>query len=592
MGMQITDLVNALHPATERPEHNSTVPVAVVSHLHALAQITTYLTELPALLAADDDPRAAALIALSTEHLANQLLRNQLHATHRVETTAAHTLPVTVLDELKPPTPTRSQCAGGDDRERLNNLLNSPCEPGTGRPTYRDAASFLASWLNLEYFAAETRVNDAHRLIARPTGTEELAPPLFTELAEQFTTGLDPRGVISAARRLEKATTHTTTGSASADASIAPQLSPTELETQAATLLNDESPRTRNERLNRLFRQANKTRKATDPLSTTGLFRKGTTNGITTYLFKAAAEDSELIESVITHVDHPKTQAHAEAVETAKTTAAGASISRQPATSNYESALCADTPSAGVSFPDFLTPEEAATARADELEAPEPTIAQRRLAGLINLLRAQSNASATRGQGTAVAGTGDGEGKPKGLFRPTVIVHMPLRELVSLAETHGIDLPQSPGVGTLPATGGITAHGLAVDSGALRRMLCEANIIPLVLGGASEILDVGRSQRYFPTAMKRAILARDRGCIVPGCTVPAENCEIDHVFEWEHGGPTSVDNGATLHPGHHVDRHAGLFEIVMKDGIPWVRYPKHVDPEQRLRRNTINFTPK
>ncbi|GAB3621765.1 hypothetical protein GCM10027417_30270 [Glutamicibacter endophyticus] len=625
MGMQITDLATALHRATEYPEHYTTSLGAVASHLHALTQINTYLTELPALLAMNTDPRAAALIALATERLANQLLRNQLHAAHQVEATAAHTLPSPVLDAMKHATGTITGKNGttannGDDRDseegmgrggfgRVIELLQHPCEPVSGRPTYRDAASFLASWLNQDYFTAKTRVTDAHRLIARPTGTDIPAQPVFPELATHFTTSQDVRSVLNAARRLEKLTNPNT----------APEgrtaLGDTGLETQAANLLTEENPRTRTEGLNRFFRHAATTAQRSDPMSMTGLFRKGTQHGITTYVFKAAAEDSELIESLLGHVDHPKTQAHAHAVETAKATASRAGSMASASTSDDDLGAEGKNSGTGEVFPDFLTAEEAATARADTLDSPEPTVAQRRLAGLINLLRTQATpptqtnphaGTDTKENSVAEANTGEatqtsagaGLGKPKGLFRPTIIVHMPLRELVDLAQSHGLPLPETSAAGAppiiegLPAVGGITAHGLAIDSGALRRMLCEANIIPLVLGGASEILDVGRSQRYFPTVMKRAILARDRGCIVPGCTVPAENCEIDHVQEWEHGGVTSVGNGATLHPGHHVDRHAGLFDVVMKDGIPWVRYPKHVDPEQRLRRNTINFTPR
>ncbi|WP_418907666.1 hypothetical protein [Glutamicibacter endophyticus] len=551
--MQITDLARSLN---DEATANLDPQQRAARHLHALKQITDYLHELPRLLAQNADPRVAALAALQIEQLEHEVVRNQIHAAHRVEVTAAHALPVATLDHLKSASAT---APAADDSPKakepdLERMLDGPCALVPGRPTYQNATSFLAAWLRIEFFGAKARVEDAHRLIARPASAELPEQPRFIRLAEQFTSTPDPHGVLAAARRLEK---------------VADDNESADLEEQTATLLGEEDPRTRADGLSKFFRRATDIQKATDPLVGTGLFRKGTKNGITTYVFKAAGEDSELLESLIANVDHPKTQAHASAVDSAK-----ASVGPTGKAGQDE-----------LPHPDFLTDEEAASACAVDLSAPEPTVAQRRLAGLTNALRSQIT-----GNSAGIAATGSG--KPKGLFRPTVIVHMPLREMLALADRHGLELPEASGAGRLPTVGGITAHGLAIDPGTLRRMLCEANIIPMVLGGSSEILDVGRSQRYFPTAMKRAILARDRGCIVPGCTVPPEHCEVDHIQEWVNGGPTSVLNGASIHPGHHTDRHAGLFEIVVKDGLPWVRYPKHVDPEQRLWRNTINFEPK
>ena len=60
--------------------------------------------------------------------------------------------------------------------------------------------------------------------------------------------------------------------------------------------------------------------------------------------------------------------------------------------------------------------------------------------------------------------------------------------------------------------------GFPVSTGQARRYLCEAQIIPVVLGGGSEVLDVGRSRRTYTRGMRRAIKARDRAASGPVAT--------------------------------------------------------------------------
>ena len=51
----------------------------------------------------------------------------------------------------------------------------------------------------------------------------------------------------------------------------------------------------------------------------------------------------------------------------------------------------------------------------------------------------------------------------------------------------------------------------------IRRMACDATIIPVVLGTDSEVLDVGRAKRLFTPGMLHALWLRDKGCTIPGC---------------------------------------------------------------------------
>ncbi|MGE0844562.1 DUF222 domain-containing protein, partial [Pseudonocardia sp.] len=74
----------------------------------------------------------------------------------------------------------------------------------------------------------------------------------------------------------------------------------------------------------------------------------------------------------------------------------------------------------------------------------------------------------------------------------------------------------------------------------LRMLACDARVVPVVLGGAGQPLDVGRATRVVPDGLRRAVAARDRGCA--RCGRPPSWCEIHHLTPWEHGGTTAIDN--------------------------------------------------
>lgn len=84
-----------------------------------------------------------------------------------------------------------------------------------------------------------------------------------------------------------------------------------------------------------------------------------------------------------------------------------------------------------------------------------------------------------------------------------------------------------------------------------RRLACTAKIIPAVLGGNGEILDLGRAQRLFSPAQRRAMALRDGRCRAEGCTIPATWCESHHLRPWSQGGNTDLDDGVLLCSWHH-----------------------------------------
>jgi len=62
---------------------------------------------------------------------------------------------------------------------------------------------------------------------------------------------------------------------------------------------------------------------------------------------------------------------------------------------------------------------------------------------------------------------------------------------------------------------------------------------------------VGRTARIATPAQRRALAIRDGGCIIPGCSIPAESCQTHHVVDWAEGGSTELANLALLCWAHH-----------------------------------------
>jgi len=98
--------------------------------------------------------------------------------------------------------------------------------------------------------------------------------------------------------------------------------------------------------------------------------------------------------------------------------------------------------------------------------------------------------------------------------------------------------------------------GNRVSVGEARRLACTAGILPVVLSGTSQPLDVGRARRFHTPAMRTAMEVRDRECRADGCDIPAAWCEAHHVRPWaESRGPTNVDDGLLLCSFHHHRAH-------------------------------------
>jgi hypothetical protein len=101
--------------------------------------------------------------------------------------------------------------------------------------------------------------------------------------------------------------------------------------------------------------------------------------------------------------------------------------------------------------------------------------------------------------------------------------------------------------------------GAEISAGQARRLACEAGVLPLVLGGDSVPLDLGRTQRLFSRYQAFALSARYDSCAAEGCDRPFAWTELHHLKPWSAGGPTDLDNAVPLCAHHHRRIHDSLY---------------------------------
>ncbi|WP_158291040.1 HNH endonuclease signature motif containing protein [Kribbella antiqua] len=178
-----------------------------------------------------------------------------------------------------------------------------------------------------------------------------------------------------------------------------------------------------------------------------------------------------------------------------------------------------------------------------------------------------ADASATTGEAPLAAGAATGGWVPGFGAKANITVTIDFNDLKAAAAN----------------ASGQLVYGDNLSASAVRRLACDANIIPLVLGSNSEPLDVGRSERLVNRAMRRALNARDKGCVV--CGAPPIYCDAHHLTHWIDGGETRVDNLVLLCRRHHVDLHHGHWTITLTNGTVRVARPTWADPapSHRLR---------
>jgi hypothetical protein len=143
-----------------------------------------------------------------------------------------------------------------------------------------------------------------------------------------------------------------------------------------------------------------------------------------------------------------------------------------------------------------------------------------------------------------------------GLDRDTLVLHMDARDLTEGEGDHGA--PDD-----LVAVQDVHDRTRSMSRSVLRRLACDAGLVPIVLDEAGTPMDVGRRERKLTFALRRAVMVRDRSCRFPGCG-STRHLHAHHVQHWADGGPTDLANLVLICSHHHrfVHEHGWRVEPV------------------------------
>jgi hypothetical protein len=115
-----------------------------------------------------------------------------------------------------------------------------------------------------------------------------------------------------------------------------------------------------------------------------------------------------------------------------------------------------------------------------------------------------------------------------------------------------------------------TEWGGLLSGETVERLVCGgASLRRLVLDGDGVVIDFGRRRRLLSPQARRALEARDKHCVWPGCDRPPRWCDTHHKIEWRKGAPTSVEESALLCGRHHWLRHDGGWQLFRTPGGRW-----------------------
>mgnify|MGYP002652978004 CR=1 FL=1 len=109
----------------------------------------------------------------------------------------------------------------------------------------------------------------------------------------------------------------------------------------------------------------------------------------------------------------------------------------------------------------------------------------------------------------------------------------------------------------------LRAHGFTLEA---RRVACGAGIIPAVLGGDSQPIDLGRQNRFFTTTQRAALALTYDTCAAHGCDIPFAWTETHHLHAWRDGGRTDLTNAVPLCGHHHRALDRGYTHTIRREG--------------------------
>ena len=134
-----------------------------------------------------------------------------------------------------------------------------------------------------------------------------------------------------------------------------------------------------------------------------------------------------------------------------------------------------------------------------------------------------------------------------------------------------------------------TAHGGLIHIREVLRHATKLKIIDVITDDDGNPLFLGRARRLASTAQRYALVVRDRGCVIPGCTVQPDRCEAHHLTDFARGGRTDIDNLTLLCPYHHD--HIDGWILRLHKGRIWATSPPDLDADPTPRTNDYFHDP-
>ncbi|KSU66664.1 hypothetical protein AS038_08360 [Arthrobacter sp. NIO-1057] len=520
----------------------------------------------------------AAYLALLTEDMTQELTRTQVHAATALRSTGAHKLDQESFQAVTDlgPDPTIEEIEAAKGRTT------------TGRTHFKDAKGLMAGWLDIPRSTATARLVQADCLLGGVDEAGEPTEPWLPELAVQFQDpGIDPRLVASAAMKLHSVRKDLGEGKAA-------EAKKQQLQAESAAFLRSE-PKSARKHINDLVAQVKAGKRPLKALlDGIGFFKRGMRKGLVEYLIRVLPSQSAYIEAYFANLDNPSTVAgNRQGLKDVDAQFTGEETSDwddedskpdwakdRPGDEDVDD-IEDDPPGEGLN-PDAEDPRSQGDGHRpvweDEDHQPEGDSSEpgpasgewedlkperRRLVGFMALLMSERKPN------------GSSPDQQAGLASSQVSIILDWEKLQRKMEDFAV-----------------TSSGILLSPGEARTALCTAGVLPVVLNGKSLPLDLGRTQRLFSKAQVRALRAAYRGCSYPGCSMPAQRCEADHLDPWEKGGCTDINSAVLNCLIHHAARHCGLFHAVKIPGSrPMVLLPPELDPEQKLRVNTYFMTP-
>ncbi len=130
----------------------------------------------------------------------------------------------------------------------------------------------------------------------------------------------------------------------------------------------------------------------------------------------------------------------------------------------------------------------------------------------------------------------------------------------------------------------LRGEGWNLARSAAEQMLCDASLVVTLFDGTTKVLDANDAAERFSKRQRRAIAARDRCCVFPGCSRVPKHCDVHHIHERSAGGPTTTSNGVLLCRFHHRllhqfgwklshDAETGAWVAIDPHGVEWKGRP-------------------